>query len=244
MKEHVVAQDQVLTHGEIDLQDPERLRLYYKAFGHEGVASDFPLIVVGSGYQDPAARSKVVNNEARAKYNWLSNYRKVPTLEGNPSTEEIIQRLRDLEEGTMPYRDLDEGIESIYRLQEKVALYESKLAATPFVLVDGNHRGTAMILRNGPLYLLEIESDEDLAELSTLVESGELATLAPRLERARSMHALITEIEDHILFDQGAPDDRVNDVLPMDERVRRLLALQEEEGSEYIPEFMLKEYKG
>jgi hypothetical protein len=48
------------------------------------------------------------------------------------------------------------------------------LRSSPFILLDGNHKGVAATLTHNSIRALEVQNDEDLYKLENMIESGEI----------------------------------------------------------------------
>ena len=100
-----------------------------------------------------------------------------------------------------------------------------------YYLLDGNHKGVAATLCHAPIQALEIKKDNDLDELESLVETGELFNLPGWPSDYYSDHTKISSII--IRFEEGHISE---DIMTLRDRVDKLTSNGD------LPKYMKERY--
>lgn len=217
MKQLTLHPKQIIT-GEDGLSDLNLLQVYHRIC-ERGHYSDFPPILVVDAYThsiDVLLQEKREEERAGIKRHLedlrcaLDSGAIVPIYDIERSKEEIRSKYAQTLE---TYREL------MNRLQELTS------RGATYLLVDGNHRSTAVALTGSHISALELQTDADILAIRNLVAEGMLFNFN-RNEKT---------VKELVLHWYECYNDFVNDVKTVPERVQKLIS----DGD--LPHYMIKD---
>ena len=72
-------------------------------------------------------------------------------------------------------------------------MFFSNLTDTPYFILDGNHRALAATLTHQPINALELQSDEDIQRIKTMLKNGELFFFPHNVKTVLELEGLFIE---------------------------------------------------
>ncbi len=153
------------------------------------------------------------------------------------SPSEWIRRLQD------GYSRWEQKHSDILRMRRKeYQILFSMLRKIPYYILDGNHRALAAALNRRALKVLQIDSDQDLAEIERMISGGQLLSFP---HEGQSVEALEGEFIRHFLNLSDVPPNHnlnatnvveVVRLVPVATRAYDLVT------SNKVPRYMVKNY--
>ena len=112
-----------------------------------------------------------------------------PTIVGTiKSATEWISRL---EQGYSRWEHSKPDMVQSWRREYRILF--QKLGATPYYILDGNHRALAAALNRRDLKVLEVDSDGDFLEIERMVKSGDLFSFPHKVQSVDALEGLFVE---------------------------------------------------
>src|SRR3989344_2542510 len=201
MKRKLLKPKQILVPGEYSIGSNEMLHKYFEIF-NEGHGKDLlPIIVARSDTITPESREAELQKRIRHIGGWyhMYGYQYYNKEDKDSKIEQVV----------LAYRRFD-------KIRKEASHY----------LLDGNHRAIAATLTNNFVHALELQCDQDVVDINTMVASGELPNFN---RRERSLTELVLGFEGYIL-------DHLDNFMTVKERVDKLVSRRE------LPEYMVKRY--
>ncbi|GEM_PF-2325869 len=194
----------------IDINNDTALAIYYSLYAR-GFADAVPPVIVIKN-----------NNELRAA-----------------RTRTCASRIEDMKNPNRAYylpRDgiLYPGENGVLGIREGYAQFEQRVKESPYYLLDGNHRTTAATLCHAPIPVLELERDNDVSRVQSMIAQGEINDFGVPLP---SVRALAEKFENHILGTHDEFCTHIERLMTVEERVRSLV------DNEEIPGYMCQRYR-
>ncbi|MBS3124135.1 hypothetical protein J4437_05900 [Candidatus Woesearchaeota archaeon] len=204
MKPVTLNSEQVFVTGEFNLQNIEILKIYHRIFEQNLGSALPPVIVIQNNGEIINGIKKVIEKIQQPKRWSHVNYVHLPWYPGEYVKDNALI-------------DAREKYDKFLRNSEKVSHY----------LIDGNHRTAGAVLAHKSFPALELNSDEDLSKIKTMVEEGELFNF---IREEISISNLLTSLTKYCLTN-------LEEVKTIQQRVDKLVLENQ------LPDYMIERYK-
>jgi len=113
--------------------------------------------------------------------------------------------------------------------------FKKVIRRAPYYLFDGNHRSVAQALTHNPINAIEIQSDQDIADIRKEMRKGEFPVF---VRPENSLTELVESFEKYVIGDKGYfIGDDTRQAMTIHERVKRLTSNRD------LPRYMIARYR-
>lgn len=236
MRKRTLQPEQILVPGEYELGDEAILKIYFRIF-EKGHGEDLPpVLVCNSTYVPASERQEFYVEKVRHEMDWIKLHIGGCLADYTP-TDSVDSLLEKLEQSKrhvvgLNVNRIEDVMERIPHYMQRTSVFERRISDADYFLLDGNHRSAAAELTHQPLAALELQTEEDLAEIPLMTERGELFEFK---RPETSLRKLYQEFMNFILGDTHDSNNHLDNFKTVKERIEELTS------NGHLPKYM-KEY--